>query len=306
MPGVSYRGASPPLQPGKEVLRQTLARHVHVLARDIGPRHAGQLENLDRAADYIANSFSAAGFVVNRSRYAARGKQFENIEVEIAGVSSRREIVVVGAHYDSVAYSPGANDNGTGVAALLELARMNRTRRFDRTLRFVAFTNEEYPLGGTADMGSEVYATQARSRGEKIVAMMALETIGYYTNVPGSQRYPWPLAWFYPKTGNFVAFVGNVYFRSLVTESIHAFRRHAVLPSEGGALPELFSDITRSDHNSFWRQGYPAFMITDTAPFRYPHYHSPHDTPDKIDFVRLTHLVLGLRHVIDQLALSRV
>ena len=221
---------------------------------------------------------------------------------EVRGTELPDEIIVVGAHYDSVAGTVGANDNASGVAATLVLARSFARLPRAKTLRFVAFANEEPPFFKTSGMGSRVYSAACRKRAENIAAMLSLETIGYYTDRDGTQKYPFPLSLAYPSTGNFIAFVGNLSSRSLVHQAIAAFRKHAKFPSEGAALPSFIPGIDWSDHEAFWRVGYPALMVTDTALFRYPHYHTPADTPDKIDFDRLTLVVTGLRSVVADLA----
>lgn len=277
-----------------------LRRHVHTLAVSIGERHVGKMAQLDRTADYVVEQFQHIGLPVSNHVYTAYGKQFRNVVAELSGDTN--EIIVIGAHYDSVPGSPAANDNASGVAALLELAALNADQRFPRTIRFVAFANEELPHGRTDAMGSQAYAGRAKRSGENIFAMISLETIGYYTDAPNSQKYPAPLSWLYPDTGNFVAFIGNLRSRQLVRAAIASFRSHAAIASEGIAAPELLPDIRRSDHASFWHHHYPAIMVTDTAPFRYPHYHTAQDTPDKIDFNRLAQVTAGLNHVIRDLA----
>jgi Iap family predicted aminopeptidase len=209
--------------------------------------------------------------------------------------------MVIGAHYDSPTDSPGANDNASGVAALLELARQFKTARPVRTVRFVAFVNEEPPFFQTDLMGSRVYAANARKRGEKIVAMLALETIGYYSDQAGSQHYPPPFNLFYPDTGNFIAFVGNIASRSLVHSSIKIFRESTRFPSEGLAAPGFIPGIGWSDQWAFWQEGYPGIMITDTAPFRYPQYHQREDTPDKLEYEQMARVVAGIGRVVEEL-----
>lgn len=210
-------------------------------------------------------------------------------------------MVVVGAHYDTCYDTPGADDNATGVAALLELARALREVELRRTLRLVAFVAEEPPHFGTDDMGSRRYAALCRERGDRVVAMLCLETLGYYSSAPGSQRYPAPLDLLYPDTGDFVAFVGNLRSRGLVRRAIGAFREAAVAPSEGIAAPALLPGIAWSDHWSFWREGFPAVMVTDTAPFRNPNYHGGADLPGSLDLERLALVVLGLERVLREL-----
>jgi len=220
----------------------------------------------------------------------------------VPGGARAEEIVVVGAHYDSARGTPGANDNGSGVAAMLELARIFREAKLARTVRFVAFVNEEPPFSNTDEMGSRQYARRTKARGEKVVGMLSLETIGWYSDHRGTQRYPFPLSLFYPSRGNFLGFVGNLDSRALLHEAIGSFRRHAAFPSEGIAAPRSIPGVDWSDHAPFWDEGYPALMLTDTAPYRYPHYHSAQDTPDKVDYERLARVVTGLAGMLRDLA----
>jgi Zn-dependent M28 family amino/carboxypeptidase len=221
--------------------------------------------------------------------------------VEIRGHCRPDEIIIVGAHYDTVPGSPGANDNASAVAALLSLAQRLAECRLDRTLRFVAFVNEEAPYAHTPEMGSWVYARRCRERREQVTGMLCLETIGYYSECPGSQRYPRPLELIYPSTGNFIAFVGSTRYDRFVRQVIRTFRGYEPFPSLGGALPETIADIGRSDHWSFWQEDYPALMITDTAPFRYPYYHTADDTVDKLDFEKMARVVRGLAKTLVEL-----
>jgi hypothetical protein len=307
MPGTSYTGPLPPLSEEERALARTLEEHVRKLAADIGERNVSLPRELRRAADYIEETLGRAGHDVRRHGYEADGMTCHNLEAEVAGEERKEEIVVVGAHYDSVLGSPGANDNATGVAALLALARRfapgeARAARLPRTLRFVAFVNEEPPFFQTDLMGSLVYAKECRRRGEKIAGMLSLETMGSYSDEPGSQSYPFPFSLFYPSTGNFIGFVGDHASRDLVRRVVGSFRRHARFPSEGGAVPGFVPGVSWSDHWSFSKQGFPAVMVTDTAPFRYAHYHTAEDTPDKVDCERIARVVFGLEKVIRELA----
>ena len=258
-------------------------------------------KELAQAANYIAAEFSNSGYSVQRQEYMVDGAVCANLEVEIAGTTKADEIVIIGAHYDSIPNCPAANDNGSGVAALLSLARTFADSQNVRTLRFVAFVNEEAPYAHTEQMGSSVYARRCRERGETVTAMLSLETIGYYSDEPGSQKYPSILRWFYPSTGDFIAFIGNTRYGRLVRDVVRAFRLAEPFPSQGGAMPEAMSDIGRSDHWPFWQEGYPALMVTDTAPFRYEYYHTQEDTVDKIDFERTARVVRGLEAVVRML-----
>ncbi len=302
MPGQSYEGALPELTSAQLELLAELQHHVEHLGVTIGERNLFRPGALRDSAEYIRATWTDAGFTDIRSQqYAVRGVTCANLEVEIPGTVQPGEIVVIGAHYDSVPGSPGANDNGSGVAALLALSRRYAHQQPHRTLRFVAFVNEEPPFFQTSHMGSLVYARQSREQGENIVAMISLETIGYYSDAPGSQRYPPPFGLFYPSQGNFIAVVGHTGSGELVRRAIRVFRETTPFPSEGAALPSWIPGVGWSDHWSFWRAGYPGIMITDTAPFRYPHYHSAHDLPAAMDFDRMARVVDGLHHVIDDL-----
>jgi Zn-dependent M28 family amino/carboxypeptidase len=307
MPGKNIPKAAP-LSPEEVALREELRADVQKLAAEIGERNMGHYPQLNAAADFIEDSFSRTGLRTRRDSYDLRGQACHNIEAEISGsqgaVVSRPppSIIVVGAHYDSVFGSPGANDNGTGAAATLALARRFAGRKPQHTLRFVAFVNEEPPYFLSDEMGSFVYAGRCKARGDKISAMISLETIGYFSDAPHSQTYPSPvLGIAYPKVGNFIGFVSNIHSRTLLRRVVATFRKHAKLPCEGAALPGFVPGVSWSDQWSFWRYGYPGVMVTDTAPFRYPYYHSANDTPDKLDYDRFTLVVSGMEQVIKDL-----
>jgi len=302
MPEKSHRGPAPPLTTGELNMAQRLKADVTMLAGTIGERNTNRYGQLQQSAAYISDQLRRMGYGIREESFTANHRQVMNIEAELKGTLKPNEILVVGAHYDSPPESPGANDNASGVAALLELARQFKDTQPGRTLRFVAFVNEEPPYFRTELMGSRVYAANARKRGDKITAMLALETIGYYSDEPGSQKYPAPFSLFFPDKGNFIGFVGNLKSRSLVRSSIRTFRETTPFPSEGLAAPEFVKGIGWSDHSSFWQEGYPGIMITDTAPFRYPHYHEREDTPDKLDYERMVRVVDGIGRVVEGLA----
>ena len=301
MPGKSYNGTLSPLSAKEMDLSTTLRSDVKMLAGQIGVRNLYRLHSLAQAADFIEGRFKESGYTVRRETFACEEKPCRNLIVEVRGAQRPEEIILIGAHYDSADDSPGANDNGTGVAALLALAQAFSKEKPARTLRFVAFTNEEPPFFKSDCMGSRVHAKRCREGHENIVAMFSLETMGYYSDARSTQIYPPPMSLFYPSTGNFLAFVGNLSCRGFLREVIASFRRNALFPSEGAALPSWIPGVDWSDHWSFWKEGYPAVMITDTAPFRYPEYHSISDTPDKIDYERLARVVVGLEKIIREL-----
>jgi Zn-dependent M28 family amino/carboxypeptidase len=279
----------------------SLRAHVVHLADKIGGRDVQHLAQLRACEHYLRSTWEAQGFKVLLRPYVARNIEVNNIEIEIAGAVSPDEIVVIGAHYDSAEGLPGANDNASGVAALLEISRRWSGRSSAKTLRFVAFVNEEPPFFQSEKMGSLIYARACRDRGEKIVAMLSLETMGYYDDTPGSQHYPALLAPFYPDRGNFIAFVSNGTSRSLVRRVQSTFAKHSSFPTQSIAASDIIPGIGWSDHWSFFELGYPSLMVTDTAPNRYPYYHTAADTPEKLDYSRLAAVVLGLSHVIDEL-----
>lgn len=301
MPGASYQGPIPALTSEEIALRDALRRDVGELAGTIGERNLSRYHALRRAAEFIEASFNAAGYRVQRQAFTAEGKAVANLEAALTGSRRAEEIVIIGAHYDSVDGSPGANDNATGVAAVLALARAFALTRPSRTLRFVAFVNEEPPYFQTPAMGSLAYAARAQANRERVIAMLSLETIGYYADARGSQRYPVPFQFFYPSQGNFIGFVGNLASRRLLHEVIGSFRRHARHPSEGIATWESIPGVSWSDQWAFWRHGYPAVMVTDTAFYRYPYYHTVRDTPDRIQYDRLVRVVVGLEGVVRDL-----
>jgi hypothetical protein len=300
MPKSSYTGPLPPLTPEKVELQHALQSHVEEIAGRLGEHNVDHPEQLEAAARYIESQLATFGYTTRRQAINKDMLVF-NIETEFRGSSKPDEIVVIAAHYDSVIGTVGANDNTSGVAALLELARFCLGRHFPHTLRFVFFVNEEPPWFRTSDMGSLVYARRSRARNENIVAMLSLETIGYYSNHPNSQRYPAGLGLFYPDRGNFIAFVGNIGSARLLRRSISSFRSAVQFPSVGAVVPESVPGAGWSDHWSFWQEGYPAIMVTDTAIFRYPYYHLASDTPDKIDYESMARVVSGLGQVLENL-----
>jgi len=302
MPGSSHRGPLPPLTDEERGLREILRRHVERLAGDIGERHTARPKALAAAADWIEGELRAAGYEPAREEFDAGGERCRNIIAEVPGAAVGGEILVVGAHYDSAQWTPGADDNATGVAALLEIARAIRGASPRRTVRLVAFVNEEPPYYRGSGMGSLVHARAARGRGDRIAAMVSLEMLGCYRDEPGSQSFPAPFGLLYPDTGNFIAFVGSAGSRSLVRAAVGSFRKHARFPSEGGAPPGEVQGVEWSDNWSFRKAGYQGIMVTDTAFFRNPRYHTPRDTPDTVDFERLARVVAGLRRVVLDLA----
>jgi Zn-dependent M28 family amino/carboxypeptidase len=302
MPSRSYAGELAPLSAEQAELSAHLSQHVKYLSETIGERNLWKAGTLEAGAGYIRSNLQEAGYSVREQSYSVAGHAASNLEAKVEGSDGGKNTVIIGAHYDSVRGSPGANDNATGVAAVLELARLLRDSKPRTALRFVLFVNEEPPFFQTDSMGSLVYARQLRRDEIAVSAMFSLETIGFYSDAPGSQKYPPPLGLFYPSRGNFIGFVGNPSSRALLSRAIRRFRETTRFPSEGVAAPGEWLGIGWSDHWSFWQQEYPAIMITDTAPFRYPYYHSPFDTDEHVDFARMARVVDGIRRVIESVA----
>jgi hypothetical protein len=278
-----------------------LTRHVTYLAGSLGPRSFEQPDALAAAADYVETELARHGWRVTRQGVGPGG-EFVNVVADAPAAAAPAPLLVVGAHYDTVAGSPGADDNASGVAVLLEIARLlGRAPRVP--LRLIAFTNEEDPLGNTEARGSLVAAAASRRAGEDLRGMIALESLGFFTDAPDSQHYPAPLAWFLPDRGDYVAFVARPSSRTFLHETIGAFRTASRLPAEGLAVPQtLVRHVRRSDNAPYWDHGYQALMITDTAEFRNPHYHRPSDLPPTLDFRRAAQATLGIAAAVECVA----
>lgn len=285
----------------RQEISASLRAHVYQLADTIGERNVYHPDALHAAEDYIRQTWEAMGYEVRPQEYTVMGVRSANLEVSVPGGGNAGEILLVGAHYDTVYGGPGANDNGSGVASLLELSRLFVHADLQRTLRFVAFVNEEPPFFFTANQGSRHYASAVKQRGDDIRLMLSLETMGYYRDEPGSQSYPPLFRYFFPDRANFIAFVSNLRSRRQLRKLARAFRKSCDVPEEHVATFAWIPGVAWSDHLSFWRHGYSAVMVTDTAFYRYPWYHSPEDTAEKLDYERLAAVTLGLQGALQRL-----
>jgi Zn-dependent M28 family amino/carboxypeptidase len=264
-------------------------------------------QQLEQAARYIESTLQGEGYAIHRQEYEAGGQRVRNIQVSIANVAPHarpERIFIVGAHYDSALGAPGANDNGSGSAAVLELARLLKDMRPSQgtEIQFVFFVNEEPPWFMGDKMGSMQHARQLHADGVNVAGALILETIGWYSQQQHSQKLPPGLEGRYPDTGNFIAFVGTLESSRLVQRALAAFQAASSFPAHGLAAPDYVQGVTLSDHSSYNRFGYPAIMITDTAFMRYPYYHTAEDTPDKVDYASVARVVSGLAHTIEALA----
>lgn len=285
-----------------ENLEKNLKNHVIKLSKEIGERNYIYYDSLNKAADYITEKFKEYGYRPQIQSYNIGNRIYKNIIAKKTGNKIPQEIVIIGAHYDSVVGSPGANDNGSGVSTLLELSRLCSRTDIDKSIKFIAFVNEEPPFYLSGNMGSRVYAKDAKKRSEDIKTMISLETIGYYSQEPKSQSYPlFFYKFFYPDRANFIAVVGNFKSYRLVKRIKEAFKRNSTFNIESVVAPEIIPGVNFSDHDSFWKYGYQACMVTDTAFYRYPYYHTIEDTFEKIDYGKLTKVVKGLYYVLLEL-----
>lgn len=274
-----------------------LEDHVVMLAKTIGQRNVENPQGYKEAENYLAGQLQAMGYKVERQTYPVGSHQSVNLWVEQKG--SRDEVVVLGAHYDSAdSGTPGSDDNASGCAGVLELARLFREHKDGPTLRFVFFANEEPPYFHDDTMGSLVYAKKCKEDGDKVVAMLSLECIGFYSDQPNSQKLPAVIAGAYPSTGNFIAFVGDLGSKALMQKCLAKFQAAQTMPAEGIAAPASIDGITWSDHWAFWKCGYPALMVTDTAIYRNPNYHMSTDTAESLNYEKMAAVVEGVRQVV--------
>jgi hypothetical protein len=306
VPGTPHSGPLPALIATEETTATRLLVHIRNIASR--PHNVRYYDELEKAARYIEAELKSLGYEPAPQIFEVEGRSVRNIEVTIepTAEASRRGSVVVGAHYDSFGNAPGANDNGTGTAIVIELARLLADLRgkSEARIRLVLFVNEEPPYFKTPHMGSYRYARMLAERREPVIGMISLETLGCFSDEPGSQQYPAPLSLLYPRTGNFIAFVATPGSRALMQALIGSFRSHTQFPSVGGVAPRFVPGIDWSDHWSFEQFRYPAVMITDTALFRYAHYHLPSDTPDKVDVQRLARINHGVERMIRDMVRS--
>lgn len=288
--GKSGNGSKPGVKP--------LHQHVHQLSEVIGSRSAFEYEKLDAAKDYIETVLDDLGLEYKLQSYQYREKTFSNIIITLEGQKEPGEIFIIGAHYDTVFGTPGADDNASAVAVLLELCRLLKDYRPPKTLKLIFFVLEEPPAFKTKYMGSYVYAKTAKENKEKIYGMISLEMLGYYNDKKGAQLYPLPLmGLFYPKVPNFVGVVGDLKSRKLVKKAAKSIKKGCAVPVETLSTVKFVPGVDLSDHGSFWKMGYPAVMITDTAFYRNPNYHSMSDTIETLDFNKMAELLTGIKQV---------
>lgn len=312
MPGEKYEGPFAPLSEAERILKSSLRSHIKTLAEDIGPREIlYSYSAYSRTCDYITSQLEQFGYNVEAQEFKVSGRTARNLVAQLVGTEDSLPPLVVGAHFDTVSPTvPGANDNGTGIASLLEIARLLKNEPPpDRSVIFVAFTNEEPPFFQSDDMGSMVYARSLKSRARSLLGMICLETIGFYSDDKGSQDIPDIILPVYKRIrgddlrGNFIGFFSDLESAGFLKQAVLAFRNNCRFPSEGLASP-IVPGLDLSDQWSFWQNGYRAIMVTDTAMMRYRPYHTPEDTPDKLTYEPYARVTMGLAEVVRALARS--
>jgi Zn-dependent M28 family amino/carboxypeptidase len=259
---------------------------VEALATIDPPRSAAHPESLERAARFIAAQLTAAGLKPELQPFRVGSNQYFNVSALVG--SGNRKRIVVGAHYDVYGENPGADDNASGIAALLQIASKVASQSLPLDVELVAFALEEPPYFGSENMGSVHHARALARSGTQVAVMFSLEMLGYYSDEPGSQKYPQPhLANYFSTTGNYIAVLGLSDDAQLLEQIRKAMSAATDLKAFTLSGPPDFPGISQSDHFNYWRQGFPAVLVTDTANFRNPHYHQDSDKPETLDYVRL-------------------
>ncbi|MCP4657544.1 MAG: M28 family peptidase [bacterium] len=279
---------------------QRLQADVRMLVESFFPRDYTHPGNLDLAAAYLGEQLEQAGGKVSEQSYEVAGRSYRNVVAAFGAETDDR--IVVGAHYDACEPLPGADDNASGTAGLLELARMLGRAELARRVELVAYTLEEPPFFRSPQMGSAVHARSLHRSGVRVRAMISLEMIGFFSDEPGSQELPPLFGALYPSTGNFIAIVGKWGHPRLVREIKKAMRGATDLPVESINAPAWIPGVDFSDHLNFWRHGYPAVMLTDTAFYRNGAYHSARDTPETLDYDRMAKVIDGVFNAVVALA----
>jgi hypothetical protein len=263
----------------------------------LGPRNSendASYKQLRKCEEWIRQRWESQGFTVKKHTFSVEGKDYSNLEIEIKGRTLPSEIIIISAQYDTLPDSPGANNNGSGMAILFAVSNLLRNYNPDRTIRLIEFVNEEDPFFGSEKMGSYQYAKKCRQKGEDIRVMLSLDALGIYKNETGSQKLPFPFSMFYPDRGNFLAFIGNLNSRKYMKEATRGFKKGSSFPIEAGVVPKWVEGAGWSDHLSFWKFGYPGIMVTDTGGFRSPSHTTKEDTMEKLNFEAMSRIVIGM------------
>jgi hypothetical protein len=278
-----------------------LRQHVDAMSKDFYPRNSDHTENLNRCAEYISTHFKNAGAEVEMQDYIVDKLTYKNV-IGRFGVGKPKKIIV-GAHYDSCDETPGADDNASGVAGLLELAQLIGKDQPDAEIELVAYTLEEPPFFSGPQMGSVIHANSVASEKDKIIGVIVLEMIGYFSDAPGSQDYPVPvMKGYYPSRGNFITVVSRWDQSEWISDLKAGMKGTTDLPVYSFRGPASLPGVDFSDHRNYWPHDIPAAMVTNTAFYRNKNYHTEQDTADRLDYHRMGKVVVGVYEAIKALA----
>ncbi|MFN0008966.1 MAG: M28 family peptidase [Planctomycetota bacterium] len=302
MPGQSPPTSTAALTPEESEISENLQTGCEELAHLIGQRNTIRMQGLDRSREFIARRLGRSNLRLKETAFTSRGEHSVNLEVQIEGTSAKDQILVVGAHYDTASYSPGAGDNASGVVMLLEIARLIAARPHERTIQLVFFDRGSGRFAGTDDTGSYAWATEAKRQNMKIAAMISIDSIGMYLDEPGSQGGPFPLNLCYPDQGNFVFFAGDFGSRQLVQACVQNLRTQGGVPCEGITLPGFLPWLAHSDHYPFAQNDWPSLIVTDTGPMRNTEQGEMTDTFDRLNYPRMAMVTSRLVKLIERLS----
>lgn len=302
MPGESPPRSKAALTEEEKEVSERLKDQCEELAHQIGQRSTIRMQGLDRAREYIERRLARSTLRAKEVAFSSRGEQAVNLEVEVEGMTTRDEILVVGAHYDTASYTPGADDNASGVSMLLEIARLVGARGHDRTIQFVFFDRGSTRFAASDDSGSYAWAAGAKKLNKKIVGMISIDSVGMFLDAPASQKGPFPLTLCYPDQGNFLLFASDFGSRQLVQACVQNFRTEGGFPCEGITLPAFLPWLAHSDHHPFRQHDWPSLIVTDTGPLRNTEQGQMTDTFDRLNYDRMALVTLRLVKVIERLA----
>jgi hypothetical protein len=302
MPGEPHSGAMPALSDDERTIADRLSGCVETIGRDYGSRGTHQPQALDDTATYLHSALRKAGYDVHESNVESKIGTLHTLECTQLGTRSADEFIVVGAHYDCEARSPGSDSNASGCAVLVEIARLVKDTANERSVKFLLFPTGSGAHASDEKSAAAIYAREMRTKHEKVVVMLSLDGLGYYRDTPASQSVPFPFGLVYPDTGNFVAFIGDLESREVTRKAVELFRFSAKFPSQGIAVPGFMPDFECSDHAGFRHQGFPAILVTDTGTLRYPQSGTSFDTNDRLDYEKMARVTTGLARVVTGLA----
>jgi len=286
----------PKRESGGEASVERLRESVRFLCEEVHPRDYLHASNLDRAAGWIEARMRQAGLEVSLQEYRLREGTYRNVIARRPGSEPGAGAVVIGAHYDAVAGTPGADDNASGVAVLMELARTLPPGTNRRTWYLVAFSTEEPPFYHSNDMGSYVFARDLAERGEPVHVMVALDLVGFFTSEPGSQAFPLPgVGLLYPSRGDFIVLTGDLGASRSMRTVKRGMMSAGTIPVRSVRAPAFLGWVHLSDHYSFRRLGMQGVLVTDSAMFRNRNYHGPGDTPETLDYAGMAGVVHAVR-----------